>query len=297
MGYLPPGASSWTPGASWQPGHQWPAAPPARTTKKRGGIAGALIAVLAFLLKYGVFLLKFKAFFVTGLSMLIALFFYALIFGWQFGVGLVALIFIHEMGHYLVSRAEGLAVGAPVFLGPFGAFITPKQPFRDRLQEALVALAGPLFGFAATILIYLFAVSQPEVTKLVALAFALSYFGFFLTLFNLIPFSPLDGGRVAGVISKWANVVGLVIFVFVVFFMGGLHVPTNPFLFLILIAGVITTWKRFKMEKQGHFEPPVSPTARLWVAGAYIALVVVCAIGMSLAHSELINAGYIQLSE
>lgn len=59
----------------------------------------------------------------TGGTMLVSVFAYALLFGWRYAVGFVLLIFVHEMGHFIVARQLGLPVGAPVFIPFVGAWI------------------------------------------------------------------------------------------------------------------------------------------------------------------------------
>ena len=54
-----------------------------------------------------------------------------------------------------------------------------------------VAIAGPILGGAAAFVCYLVGQSHDS-----DLLFALAYFGFFLNLFNLIPFGIFDGGAV-----------------------------------------------------------------------------------------------------
>ena len=48
---------------------------------------------------------------------------YALIWGWRFGLGVVLLIFVHEMGHWLEARREGLHPSWPVFIPFLGAYV------------------------------------------------------------------------------------------------------------------------------------------------------------------------------
>ena len=72
---------------------------------------------------------------------------YALIWGWTFGVGIVVLIFCHEMGHFLEARREGLRPQWPVFIPFLGAYVqyTRGNPW----QTTRVAIAGPILGGAA----------------------------------------------------------------------------------------------------------------------------------------------------
>ena len=139
---------------------------------------------------------KLSKFLVTGGTMLLSIFTYALVFGWQYAVGLVGLLFFHEMGHYLAARQRGLNVGVPCFIPFVGAWIELKEQPMDAETEAYVGIAGPMLGSAAAFVCYLLA-RETNSPMLLALAYA----GFMLNLFNLIPLSPLDGGRIVSVIS------------------------------------------------------------------------------------------------
>ena len=127
----------------------------------------------------------------TGGSMLISLVVYAFIFGWKYAAGFIALLFAHEMGHYLAARKRGLNVGAPTFIPFVGAWINLKDQPRDVETEAYIALAGPLLGTVAAIACYLVADADGPRWLM-----AVAYSGFFLNLFNLLPFGIFDGGAV-----------------------------------------------------------------------------------------------------
>ena len=71
-----------------------------------------IAAIGAFLAKFGVVLLKFKFLF----SMFVSAAVYVWIGGWWFGIGLVVLLFVHEMGHVLEAKRQGLPVTAPLFM-------------------------------------------------------------------------------------------------------------------------------------------------------------------------------------
>ena len=73
-----------------------------------------IAAIGAFLAKFGAVLLKFKFLF----SMFISFGAYLLLGPWWFALGLVGLLFVHEMGHVLEARRQGLPVSVPVFI-PF----------------------------------------------------------------------------------------------------------------------------------------------------------------------------------
>ena len=59
--------------------------------------------------------------------MLIAVWFYTLFFGPAFAVGIVVLILIHELGHFIVARWMGLPARLPIFIGPLGAVTSLRR--------------------------------------------------------------------------------------------------------------------------------------------------------------------------
>ncbi len=243
-----------------------------------------MAALFAFV-KYG---LAFGKFGFTFISMLVALVAYSLLFGWAFAAGIVILIFIHEMGHFLVSRSLGVPMSAPVFIPFLGAFTQAGAGFqRSRATEAVIAAAGPVFGFAATLAVYVWAVLQPQLTNAVAFAYALSYFGFFITLFNLIPAVPFDGGRVAGAVSRWLNVVGLAVFGAILLAMAAGVTQFSPFLLLFFLVSCYTVWNRFRMARLGREAPPLPPRMRVAIGVGYVALVALSGLFMSLANGSI----------
>jgi len=70
---------------------------------------------LLLLLFSGFKYLKFGKLLMTGGTMLLSVVLYAFVFGWRYAVGFVAMLFVHEMGHYIAARHKGLQVGAPTF--------------------------------------------------------------------------------------------------------------------------------------------------------------------------------------
>src|SRR5437667_81218 len=156
--------------------------------------------VLLPLLKFLPVLLK------SGGTMLLMVWVYMQLWGWQFALGFVLLLFVHETGHLLVAKKFGLRVGAPVFIPFMGAFIALKEAPRDAWVEAQVGIGGPMLGtLGAGVceLIYL-ATANPIFQ-------ALAYTGFLLNLFNLAPVGFLDGGRIVTALSPWLWLVGFVI--------------------------------------------------------------------------------------
>ncbi|MFN2569545.1 MAG: site-2 protease family protein [Candidatus Dormibacteria bacterium] len=241
-------------------------------------------------MKYGFIVLKLLKF-GTLISFALSFLFLAQVFGWQFGLGLLLLIAVHEFGHVLFAKWEGLPVSAPIFLGPLGALITMKRPPADRRQEAVVAIGGPVIGTAGALAC--FGASQLMSGQVSYLLIGLAYFGSFLNLFNLIPLSPLDGGRVAGALSKWANVAGLAIFSALIVGSLGSHRLFNPLLLIILLVGGYGTIKRFQRDRRGEEPPPLPARTRRWIAVAYVAMLAITSLGMSVAHNALVDGNYV----
>ncbi|MCY7301739.1 MAG: site-2 protease family protein [Thermoleophilia bacterium] len=153
---------------------------------RRSGIA----RILGLLAVVGAVLLKLAGS-LKFLGIFVAVGGYALIWGWRFGVGFVLLILVHELGHYVEARRQGLNPQLPVFIPFLGAYVALRnQPF-DPWRNALVSVAGPVAGGAGALacLIYGNAVDSD-------LFRALAYVGFLLNLFNLIPIGFLDGGHI-----------------------------------------------------------------------------------------------------
>lgn len=150
-------------------------------------------------------LLKFGKPLITLISMLISAILYGIWLGPWFGVGLVAMIFIHEMGHVIALRIKGYEIRGPVFIPFLGAAIFAPQ-CDDRDTEAFIGFGGPLLGTAAALGCFGAWYALGQTSQILLL---LSYAGIFLNLFNLIPVSPLDGGRVTQAVGSWFKYVGL----------------------------------------------------------------------------------------
>ena len=181
--------------------------------------------------------LKFSKLLITGGTMLISVVVYAWVYGWRYAVGFVALLFVHEMGHFIAARQRGLDVGAPTFIPFVGAWIQLKQMPHDAETEAYVGMGGPLVGSAGALACYFLARHLGSEWQWLL---AVSYAGFFLNLFNLIPISPLDGGRITAVLSPrlWLLGVPVLIGIFV-------WQPSPMLLLVALLAApqVMKAWK------------------------------------------------------
>jgi Zn-dependent protease len=238
------------------------------TQGARGGRGGTAVgvgsAVVAAASKFAI-LAKFAVPLVTALASVGV---YALIFGWQFATGLVALLFVHEMGHVLVIRAKGLPASLPVFIPLLGAAVFMRRMPLNVKDEAEIAIAGPLAGSAGAALCYVLYGQTGH-----PLWLALAYVGFFLNLFNLVPVSPLDGGRIAGAISRWIWPLGIVALVWLFF-------VTNSIIILFVgWLGFFQTLARFRQSANGDRYYQVDLGPRITITLLYFGL----AIGLALA--------------
>jgi Zn-dependent protease len=231
--------------------------------------------------------LKFGKIFMTGGTMLISVVVYAWIFGWRYAVGFVALLFVHEMGHFIAARQRGLPVGAPTFIPFVGAWIEMKQLPHDAETEAYVGMGGPLVGSLGALACYFVARDMGEEGRWLL---AVAYGGFFLNLFNLIPMSPLDGGRITAVLSPKLWLLGVPVLMAVFWW--------NPSPILILVAimaapQVMKAW-RFKANDPSHGDYyQASAETRLTYATAYIGLIVFLSVMTHDVHQMLVGAtGY-----
>lgn len=162
---------------------------------------------------------------------------YAQLYGWPFAAGFVGLIFVHEMGHYLAAVQRGLPVGLPMFIPFVGAFIQLKDEPKDAETEAYVAYAGPLVGSLAAFACYYVWRSGEGPIWL-----ALAKSGLILNLFNLIPLSPLDGGRITAVLSPRIWFLGVPVLLGV-----WLYMP-SPMLILIAVFALPQVMKAWRYD-------------------------------------------------
>jgi Zn-dependent protease len=258
-----------------------PAAPgpePADDKSLRQKILGGVAAVAVLALKFGaklkgaLLLLPKLKLFTTSASMLVSIGAYALIWGWKFAVGFVLLLLIHEMGHVIQLRREGIEASAPMFIPFLGAAIAAKSLGKDAAAEARVGLAGPILGSLGCLIpVALYLLTGNELFK------ALAFVGFFLNLFNLLPVLPLDGGRAMAALTPWMWVVGFAALIALTI------VFPNPIMLLILLFGGMETWRRWKARKTPESQAfhRVPGSTRAIVAAVYVGLAALLALGMS----------------
>jgi Zn-dependent protease len=258
--------------------HTYPLPAPAGGGKPFWRRAGGALAAFALLavkfatnLKALLLLLPKLKLFTTSASMLVSIAAYSLIWGWSFAVGFVLLLLVHELGHVIQLRREGIPASAPMFIPFLGALVAMKEMPKDAAAEARVGLAGPVLGSLASLIpLGLYALTGEELFK------ALAFMGFFLNLFNLLPVLPLDGGRAMAALSPWMWFAGLALLL-----AATLAFP-NPIMILILLFGAMETWRRWRERNSPESREfhRVPARTRWLVAAVYLGLAAALALGM-----------------
>jgi membrane-associated protease RseP (regulator of RpoE activity) len=170
--------------------------------------------------------------------------------GLPFAATLLAILGVHEFGHYFTARRYRAVVSLPYFIpappplflfGTLGAIIQMRSPARNRNTLFDIAAAGPLAGLAVAVPALLLGLEWSRVIPavdhiafghsllmrwLVQLRFGAipegmmlythpmadaAWAGFFVTALNLFPVGQLDGGRIAyALFGRRHRAVGLV---------------------------------------------------------------------------------------
>jgi len=274
----PPAPSGYPPPGPQRPAdHDHGAAHHQSFFKRRIAPVGA--AILAFLAKIKtiiLFLPKIKLL-VTAGSMAVSILAYTTIWGFWFAIGFVILLLVHEMGHVIALRREGIKASAPMFIPFMGAVISARSLGDNALAEARVGLAGPILGtVGSAVCIVIWQVTGHDFWR------ALAFTGLFLNLFNLLPVVPLDGGRAMAAMTPWlwfAGFAGIVVLAFVF---------PNPIILIIAVFAAYETYRRWQQRRTGGAAQQayyrVSPRGRLLVGAVYLGLVALLVVGMSITH-------------
>jgi Zn-dependent protease len=240
--------------------------------RKLGGLLVPLVFLASKAKVLFFALIKVKALTTLG-TMFISIVAYGLAFGWPFAIGFVLLLFVHEMGHVIQLRREGVEASAPVFIPFLGAVIAVKSLGKDATAEARVGLAGPILGTAGTLIpLAIWLATGSDLWR------ALAYIGFFINLINLMPVLPLDGGRAMAVLGPRVWIAGILVAVAVTaIFLG-------PFMLLfVLLLGGPELYHRFKnrhSEESRDFHS-VPARAKIAVAAVYLSLTALLIVGVA----------------
>lgn len=254
--------------------------------KRLAGLGGIGAALSALLLKFPILgsLLKFGW---LGFSALFSVAVYSLIFGWPFAIGLVVLLFIHEMGHAIVMKLKGIPIGGMIFIPLLGAAVIMRQLPRNARDEAEVGIAGPVAGALAAMVCLALARIYPG-----TIWAPLAYFGFFINLFNLIPIVPFDGGRVLAAIDRRIWILGFIgLLAFQIW--SWINGTFSIWLLFFIFMAATQLWSRRSAantpEARAYYDVPVGE--RIVLGLAYFGLAAVLVLGMTISHGLIFAPG------
>ena len=122
-------------------------------------------------------------------------------------------LLLHELGHALVARRQGVEIEG-ITLWLFGGVAKFKSMFPSAGAEFRIAVAGPLVSLGIGVFFVLIALVGDLPEAVDGVVGYLGYINLVLLVFNLIPALPLDGGRVLRSILwqtkgdfRWATIV------------------------------------------------------------------------------------------
>jgi Zn-dependent protease len=275
-------------------GEYQPPQPAQRQTQNRAKGLGAIgLAIAALLAKFKTILLillnlkwfavGLKLFWFAG-SFLASVWFYALFWGWKFGLVFVLLIAVHEFGHWFTMRFYGVPSSLPFFIPGMGALVNMTGRPASAFHESLIALAGPLVGGIGSA-----ACAYAGFTTHEPFWLAAAYLGMLINLFNLAPVMPLDGGRIVGSISPRIWVAGLAVFLAA---MIALH-WFNPLIVILILLSIPQVIAAVKGRLDPHYYSVTLPE-RLTITCAYFILAGLLFAGMLATHVSVPGHAIVQ---
>lgn len=261
MEYLPP------------PADHEPSPPPVKRRGAASGIGALVAAAVAFLAKFKLAILLALKLSAPAWTFLLSLWLYVALFGWRFALVILALLVVHEFGHYIAFRGYGMPVRLPTFVPLLGAFTAGVAP-NDLEQDAYIALAGPLAGLGLAGVC-----SAIGATTGSPFWYACANVGAFLNLFNMIPMPPFDGGRVIAAFHPLLWFIGFALFVAFAYVF---HIPLL-FVVIIGVLGLPAMWRAWR----GHVDPraaTLTNAARLRIGLAFLATLFGLLLVMAQSH-------------
>lgn len=159
---------------------------------------------------------------------------------------LLLIIIIHEMGHFLMMKIFNYQNLKIFFIPLLGAYTSGKKQVVTQLQLLLILIAGPLPGLIIGGILYFLNLKQPNDTlQMVSTTFIA------INFFNLLPFYPLDGGRIIDTLfSKDNFIIRMVFTIISIICLVGIGILTQSFFLLIIPVLIgIELYNESKNEK------------------------------------------------
>jgi len=175
----------------------------------------------------------------TVSTMFLSLGVYWTVFGWKLAAGLIASIYVHEMGHVAALQRFGIRASLPMFLPGIGAVVRLQQSPANEREDARVGLAGPIWGLGAVVAAWLIHLGTGA-----AIWAAIARVGAWINLFNLLPVWQLDGGRGFRALSRGQRLIAAAV-------LGAAWLATREGLLVLLLLAAGYQAFAGKMPKEG----------------------------------------------
>jgi stage IV sporulation protein FB len=187
---------------------------------------------------------------------------------------LLAVIIVHESGHFIAMRSFGYTNVRMLFIPLFGAFVSGQPAAVDPGKKMVVLFAGPLPGIILGMCsAYVYTVNHEHIFYLLALMFI------FLNVFNLLPLTPMDGGQMLNILfpdqSRWVQTL----FILLSSLALGLaaYITRNYlliFLILLIWLRLGTLWRPVKRDAEPGPEKVLTYLQRLYFTLIWLAFMV-----------------------
>ncbi len=175
--------------------------------------------------------------------------------GFGAGFGLIVALSFHEYGHYRAAKKKGYQPEPWWFIPVLGAIMRLPQ-IHTRLHESYIAYGGPLVGLIFTVVVSVLW----YVLKILGVVGIWNEFAnillttaivsVVLNLFNLIPLSPLDGGRITQAMNgKWPEFMRFTGFVLLIGFTAWTKQATILVVWILVIGQFRTSFRGREYSK------------------------------------------------
>ena len=199
---------------------------------------------------------------------------YSVMFTVEFALALIGVLVFHEYGHLRAMKKCGLPTKG-MYLIPFVGGLAVGDMPKTRWQDVYISMMGPVYGLIMTVAFYIvYLITESHFAGLVASTSAL------LNLFNLIPVSPLYGGRVVkSLVFSGRNYLALVALLiisaacFVVSWQLGFY-----FIMFFIVLGVVDIVAGWRVGLAEDITP--LKTYGIWFSVLWYLVVVALFLGM-----------------
>ena len=190
---------------------------------------------------------------------------YSLVMKTSFALGLVLSLAVHEFGHFYATKYRGLTARWWLFIPFVGALMSAPE-FRTREDEAFVAYGGPLIGGIFSLVLFLAWLLLPLSKEWGNVLFSISFISVGINLFNMIPLSPIDGGRITQAIHPLFRWAGFLVLLVPSFYIG----EASMLVIWMLVVGDVRLDARKRFVLAGLLWLLMPPLIILGYHGSYV---------------------------